>query len=293
VAAELNRDGTAVATGELRPALSFVLPSHNEITLLGSTITNLVTGLDERQLSYEILIVENGSTDGTLRLARMLAAQLETVRLLHLPIGNYGAALAEGFKAARGEVVVSFDVDYYDLAFLDAALRILEDEKVAIVLASKRAPGASDRRPIHRRVLTAGFTASLHLLLSLEVTDAHGMKALRRETVAPFVEQCRLRKSLFDVELVVRATRGGLKVEELPATVVERRPPRSGIAQRTVESFLGALRLRLILGPPARTPTRTPTPGKAVSPVVGRVQQLLGRIVQARRDRVGRRRGSR
>ena len=237
--------------GDAAPALvrlSFVLPSHNEISLLGSTVTNLVTGLEGRELSYEILIVENGSSDGSLRLARMLAAQLEQVRLLHLPIGDYGAALAAGFRAARGEIVVNFDVDYYDLAFLDAALSILEDDKIAIVLASKRAPGASDRRPLHRRLLTAGFAAALRFLLDLQATDAHGMKAMRRSDLAPIVEESRLRKSLFDVELIVRATRGGLQLRELPASVVERRPPRTGIARRAVEGLVGAVHLRFILG---------------------------------------------
>ncbi len=234
------------------PLLSVVLPSHNETTLLGSTVTNLVTGLQVRGARYEILIVENGSRDGTLRLARMLAAQIEDVRLLHLPVSDYGAALAAGFRAARGSIVVNFDVDYYDLAFLDAALAILEDPAVAAVLASKRAPGASDRRPLHRRLLTAGFTAALHVLLGLQCSDAHGMKVLRRGPLAVFVEECQLRGSLFDVELVVRATRSGLLVRELPATVVERRPPRSGLARRSVESLVGALRLRLLLGPPGR-----------------------------------------
>lgn len=239
------------------PELSLVLPSHNEITLLGSTVTNLVTGLEERGVSYEILIIENGSRDGTLRLARMLAAQLDGVRLLHLPIGDYGAALAAGFRAARGRYVVNFDVDYYDLSFLDAALGLLEDEKIAAVIASKRAPGASDRRPVIRRVLTAGFTTVLHLLLGLEVSDAHGMKVLRREVVRQTVDDCQLRGSLFDVELVTRLTRDGAPVRELPATVVERRPPRTGLAKRSAESLLGALHLRLLVGPPSH-----PRPGK-------------------------------
>ncbi|HVB05053.1 MAG TPA: glycosyltransferase [Acidimicrobiales bacterium] len=252
---------------EAPPDLSFVLPSHNEITLLGSTVTNLVTGLEERGASYEILIVENGSRDGTLRLGRMLAAQLGHVRVLHLPVGDYGAALAAGFRAARGRFVVNFDVDYYDLAFLDDALAILGDESVGAVLASKRAVGATDRRPLHRRLLTAGFTTTLHLLLDLEVSDAHGMKVLRREELRGVVDECKLRGSLFDVELVTRATRGGLVVRELPATVVERRPPRSGVARRSVESLLGALRLRLILG--AKEPPEADG---------GRVRQRLARF---------------
>ncbi len=227
--------------------VSVVLPAHNELALLGSTVTNLLTGLEERNLRYEILVVENGSNDGTLQLARVLAAQLPTLSVLSLPRGDYGAALAAGFRAARGALVVSFDVDYYDLSFLDAARALIAEGAGDLVIASKRAPGASDRRPLGRRVLTAGFATLLHAAVDLPVSDAHGMKVLRRATCAPLVSQCRLRGSLFDVELVVRAARAGLRAVEVPAAVAERRPPRSSVLTRTAESALGIIRLRRVL----------------------------------------------
>lgn len=240
------------------PLLSIVLPSHNEVSLLGSTVANLVGGLIDRKLSYEIVIVENGSRDGTLRLARVLAAQMDGVRTLVLARGDYGAALAAGFESARGEIVVNFDVDYYDFAFLDAALSRLRPGGVDLVLGSKRAPGAHDRRPLARRILTAAFSGALRSLVGLEVSDAHGMKALDRAALAPIVEACQLRGSLFDVEMVVRAGRQGLAVEEVPATVVERRPPRTSVLLRTGESLLGMVRLRRLL---AREEPRRPRRG--------------------------------
>jgi glycosyltransferase involved in cell wall biosynthesis len=228
-------------------ALSIVLPAYNEVGLLGSTVTNLITGLDDRGFDYEIVIVENGSTDGTLRLARMLAAQLAPVRLLTLPIPNYGEALLAGFAGARGGTVVNFDVDYYDLAFLDEARRLIEDGDAALVLASKRAPGSSDRRPISRRLLTFGFTTLLHMAVALPVSDAHGMKACDRAALAPIVARCRLRGSIYDVEVVCRAAQAGLAIRELPATVVERRPPRTSLSSRSFEALLDIARLRFIL----------------------------------------------
>ena len=230
------------------PELSVILPTHNEVMLLGSTITTLVSGLERRGRSFEIVVVDNGSTDGTLRLARLLAAQFAHVRVLSLATGDYGAALAAGFRDARGAVIVSFDVDYYDLAFLDAALHLLDTGDADLVLASKRAPGAQDRRPRARRILTAGFTAATHRVLGLDVTDAHGIKAMDAAVVVPLIEQTVLRGSLFDVELVLRASRAGFAVRELPATVRERRPPRTSVARRTIESAVGLVRLRLLVG---------------------------------------------
>jgi glycosyltransferase involved in cell wall biosynthesis len=241
---------------ERPPAISVILPAHNEVMLIGSTVTNLVTGLQRRRRSFEIVVVENGSTDGTLRLARLLAAQLPHVRVLSLATSDYGAALATGYRGALGAFTVSFDIDYYDLSFLDAALPLLDSGEADVVLASKRAPGAHDRRPLTRRFLTAGFTAALRRFLDLEVSDAHGIKAMRTSVVAGLIEQTVLRGSLFDVELVLRASRAGLAVRELPVSVRELRPPRTPVLRRTIESAVGLVRLRLVIGA-ADAPART------------------------------------
>lgn len=235
------------AVGEPTPALSVVLPAHNEVALLGATVTALRNALDDRQWSAEVVIVENGSSDGTLRLARTLAGQLEDVRLVSLANGDYGAALAAGLAAARGSVVACFDVDYFDLDFLDAALSAVEGG-ADLVLASKRAPGARDRRPLLRRCLTGGFAAMARLLVGLGASDAHGMKVLVADRLGPVVQVTASRGSLFDVEMVARASRAGLHIVELPATVEERRPPRSPVGRRAVESFVGLVQLRRRLG---------------------------------------------
>jgi glycosyltransferase involved in cell wall biosynthesis len=227
-------------------SLSVVLPAHNELMLLGSTVLNLVMGMRHRLEHFEIIIVENGSTDGTLRLARTLAAQLSEVRVITIAKANYGSALFAGFQAARGVIVVNFDVDYYDFAFLDSATSALARQGVAIVLASKRARGARDKRPILRRLLTAAFGTVLRVGLSLRASDPHGMKVLRRELLVDIVSACRLRGSLFDVEMILRAEQNELSIVELPATVIERRPPRTSIVRRSIESLVGLLRLSLI-----------------------------------------------
>jgi glycosyltransferase involved in cell wall biosynthesis len=236
-----------LSTQEITPHISFVLPAFNEVGLLGSTVTNLVTGLEAREVAYEILIVENGSSDGTLRLARLLAAQLSHIRVLSLPRGNYGAALIAGFRAAAGEIVVNFDVDYYDLGFLDAACAILADKDADIVVATKRSRESRDRRPIARRILTFGFTTILRAVVDLPVTDAHGMKAMCKDAVQATVDECALRGSIYDVELICRSGRKGQVIAELPATVTERRPPRSSVTARVVEALWSTGRLWYLL----------------------------------------------
>lgn len=236
--------------------LSIVLPAHNEEELLAETVDALTSGLRARGRSFELVLVENGSSDRTSEIAAALRDRCPELFILHRVDADYGEALATGLERANGEYVVLFDVDYFDLGFLDRALRILADRRAEIVVASKRAIGSEDRRPLPRRLLTAGFTLVLRAGFALPVSDVHGIKALRRDSIARIAAQCRSRQSLFDVELVVRADRAGLVVAELPVTVAERRAPRTSVLRRTLATTLGLFRLRKILTRPDRRTAR-------------------------------------
>ncbi|MGC9960844.1 MAG: glycosyltransferase family 2 protein [Acidimicrobiales bacterium] len=226
---------------------SIVLPAHNEAELLERAVGDVVKAMRDRGETFEIVIVENGSTDGTGALAARLQADTPEIILVNLPVADYGAAVAKGFAMATGDVVVHFDVDYVDMGFLGKGIAIVDGGAAGIVLASKRAPGATDRRPISRRVLTAGFTFAMRVLLQLPVTDAHGMKVLSRAQCAEAARACTMTGALYDVELVLRASRAGVRVAELPADVSEVRPPRTSVWQRSIESATGLLRLRVLL----------------------------------------------
>jgi glycosyltransferase involved in cell wall biosynthesis len=224
------------------------MPAHNEEALLAASVAEVCVGLAERGEPFEVLVIENGSTDRTLDIARGLEAANGAVRVLSRPVADYGAALRLGLLEATGDAVVNFDVDYYDLSFLDAAVGALGPAPApAIVVGSKRAPGAEDRRAWGRRVVTWGFSTLLRVLFRLRVSDTHGMKALERGRVVDLARTCRFDADLFDTELVIRAERSGLLVTEIPVTVTERRPSRTPILRRVLRSLWGLFRLRAVL----------------------------------------------
>ena len=236
------------AEGAGPPArFSVVLPAHNEEAILATTVAEVTDGLLARGVPFEVLIVENGSSDGTAALADRLAGEHPEVRSLQHPEPDYGLALRRGLLEATGDVVVNFDVDYYDLEFFDRAVAVIRDEGAAIVVGTKRGAGAEDTRALPRRLVTAGFTLVLRRGFGLRVSDTHGMKALDRAAVAPIAERCRLGTDLFDTELVLRTERAGLVVAELPVRVEELRPARSPIARRILRTVVGLRRLRLSL----------------------------------------------
>lgn len=228
--------------------LTVVMPAHNEEGFLSGAVEDVVAGLRAAGAAFELLIVENGSTDRTREIAADLSARLPQVRHLTLAAADYGGALRDGFVHATGELVAIFDVDYYDLDFLDQAVKMMgEPGGPDVVVGSKRAAGADDRRALSRRVVTAVFGTILRAGFGLQVSDTHGIKVARRAPLADIATRCRAGTDLFDTELVLRAERAGLRVAELPVTVEQRRPSRSSIARRIPRTLGGLARLRLAL----------------------------------------------
>jgi glycosyltransferase involved in cell wall biosynthesis len=229
-----------------RPEITVVLPAHNEEEILATTVGEVCEGLRSRGVGFEVLVVENGSTDGTVALSQQLAEEHPEVLAMQNPAPDYGLALRRGLLEARGDVVVNFDVDYYDLGFLDQAVARVR-EGAGIVVGTKRAAGSEDTRPLARRLVTWAFSAMLRSGFGLRASDTHGMKALDRSQVVPLAERCRLGTDLFDTELVLRAERSGITVAEIPVRVEERRPARSPILRRIARTLLGLRQLRLAL----------------------------------------------
>jgi glycosyltransferase involved in cell wall biosynthesis len=224
------------------------MPAFNEAEIIATSVKDVVTALRARESSFEVIVVENGSTDDTLTIARELADAFPEVRVEHRDEADYGQALRTGLLTATGDAVVNFDTDYYDLDFLDVAVaRVLAPGGPAIVVGSKRAQGATDERSLLRKVATAVFSTVLRVVFRLSVSDTHGMKAMRRAAVDPIARDCRFGQDLFDTELILRAERAGLTAAEIPVVVRELRPARTSIARRVPRTLVGLVKLRYAL----------------------------------------------
>jgi glycosyltransferase involved in cell wall biosynthesis len=225
------------------------MPAFNEATIIERSLAELLDGLRSRGEPFEIVVVENGSTDDTATIAAGIAARNAEVRVFHRELADYGNALRQGLVDARGEIVVNFDCDYYDIEFIARAVDFMRDTepRPAIVVGSKRAPGADDRRSWSRRLVTTTFSTVLRTGFGLTVSDTHGMKALRRGPLLPVVATCRFGRDLFDTELILRAERAGLVVAEIPVDAEELRPARTSIIRRIPRTISGLGRLWFVL----------------------------------------------
>jgi glycosyltransferase involved in cell wall biosynthesis len=226
------------------PSITVVVPVYNEAAFMPEALPSLIAAMEEAGAPYRVVIVENGSTDGTAETVRANSGD-SPVEVFSLPEPDYGAAMRQGFLEADGDWVVNFDIDYFSAAFLRRVLDQPAD--VDLVIGSKRDPGSEDRRPLIRRIATKVFNVLLRLILSSGVSDTHGMKAFRKELVEDLVPKVASNKDLFDTELVIRAERAGYRIAEVPVVVEEIRTAKSSLIKRAPRTVLGMLRIRRIL----------------------------------------------
>jgi len=236
------------------PDVSIVIPVYNEEGILREAITELVNGfaglrtaLAAEDLQFEVIIAENGSRDRTVELAEHLASELEEVRMFSLGEPNYGKALRRGILEAQGRWVICEEIDLCDIDFHRRALEHLRHRDADMVVGSKAMKGASDHRPLTRRVATRVLNGMLRIALDFRGTDTHGLKAFHRETVLPIVEKCVIDRDLFASELVIRAGREGLRVLEIPIRLDEKRPPAINLVKRVPNVLRGMAKLTRVI----------------------------------------------
>jgi len=228
------------------PLLTIIIPVYNEAAILVRSVTALIEALEPLELDYELLICENGSTDGTAALARGLMAEHPMIRLESLPKAGYGRALRHGIAHARGPLIVVVNIDFWDVDFLQRALELLKS--CDLVVGSKTALGAQDRRPFLRRMITRSFTFLLRILFGFQGTDTHGIKAFRTDLVIPVVQACETNDEIFDTEIILRAHQAGLRLCEIPVRVQEMRPSRYSLWRRVPSTFRDLVWLIRVLG---------------------------------------------
>ena len=228
------------------PEVSIVIPVYNEELILSSSVEELVGNLSDIGANFEIIIAENGSSDRTVAIAEELADRYPMVRSFSIGEPNYGKALREGIFRARGEFVVCEEIDLCDVAFFKLAIEHLR-EGYDLVVGSKRAPGARDRRPAYRRAATRILNTMLRVAVGFQGTDTHGLKAFRRSTLIEVVESCVVERDMFASEFVVRTHRSDRKWLEIPIDLVEKRPPSVHLFRRVPNVLKNIVRLTAII----------------------------------------------
>jgi len=191
-------------------SVSVVIPCLNEAESIGQCVLTAQRVLDEHGLDGEVIVVDNGSDDGSGDLAARAGA-----RVVDEPRRGYGSAYLAGFAAARGGYIVMIDADLtYDFEEIPRFVGELDSGGDIVIGNRMQAVEPGAMSPLSRigNPLLSGF---LNLLFRTPVSDAHcGMRALRRDVLPRLALQATGME--FASEMVIRASRGGLEIRELP-----------------------------------------------------------------------------
>jgi dolichol-phosphate mannosyltransferase len=212
-----------------RPAISLVLPAFNEAAVIARAVAEAESSLAEHFDCFEILVVDDGSTDATVEVVRRTLAGSPHTRLLrHEANRGYGAALRTGFAAARYELVAFTDADcQFDLADLARLANLAREVPVAVGYRADR------KDPWRRRFLSRGYNLLARALCGTRVRDVDcALKVFRREVLANLLPESR--GFFVNTEMLTRARLLGLEVADLPVTHRPRAGGTSKVSLREV-----------------------------------------------------------
>jgi glycosyltransferase involved in cell wall biosynthesis len=243
---DLNSVSADDATpGRPRPSadISVVMPCLNEAESVGICVQKALIGIQRTGLRGEVIVADNGSSDGSPEIARAAGA-----RVVQQPARGYGNAYLKGFAEARGRFIVMGDSDdTYDFTELGALIQPLADGTSDYVLGSRFGgeilKGAMTWS--HRYVGNPILTGVLNRFFGLKSSDAHsGMRAFTREALDRMSLCCEGME--FASEIVVKAARAELRVGEVP---IQYRPRIGESKLNGVRDAWRHLRFMLLLSP--------------------------------------------
>ena len=213
-----------------------VIPAHNEAANLEPYVAVFIESLpaDIAELVKEIIIVENGSTDGTLDACHRLQHRFpELIKVCVNPRGSYGEAIKRGMLESRGTHVSILECDFLDPGFITASAGCFRSSRAQFIVGSKRHPQSTDRRPLKRRILTALYNSIfLHLLIGYPGSDTHGLKSIEAPVAKKLCELAITSDEIFQTEIVLLAWRLGIRIEEVPVQILEMRNPTVTVLRR-------------------------------------------------------------
>ena len=225
--------------------VSLVIPAYNESAIIPDTIRTVTARLAELTESYEVLVVDDGSTDGMAELVR--ACGDSRVRLeRYTPNHGKGRAVRTGMLAAQGDILLCTDADLaYGVDVFQAILERFAAGNADLVIGSRRlGPDGYKSYPPLRLLTSKCFGLLVKLVSGLDYDTQCGIKGYRREAARKIYSRCTIDGFSFDFEVLMRADKLGLKVEQLPVSVVNFRESKVNIVRDSYRMFRDLFRIR-------------------------------------------------
>jgi dolichyl-phosphate beta-glucosyltransferase len=231
--------------------LSVVVPAYNEELRLQATLTRMREYLDARDEEYEVLVVDDGSSDGTLALAHTFAEAWPQMQVLALATNTgKGAAVRLGMLAARGEHRIFSDADLSTPIEEMEVLRARLHGQCAVAIASRALPESriDVHQPGRREVMGRTYNRMLRVAALRGLHDTQcGFKAFTADAAVACFEPLRTLRFGFDAEVLLRARRLGWTVDEVAVRWEHKEDSRVSALRDSAGVLYDLVRLRFIV----------------------------------------------
>lgn len=231
------------------PSLSVVIPAYNEEGAIAETLQSVSDYFRSTGLRYEVLVVDDGSTDHTREVVLEHARSDTSVQVLQLPQNRgKGAAVRRGVQEARGEVICFIDADLpYRLQNLGDAIALVQSGVTDIAIGARdlRESESDQSYPWLRKFMGRGFSLIVRALLVPAIPDTQcGMKAFSAEAAKLLFSESKLNGFGFDFEVLFLANKYGFRFERIPVVMSHRHASKVNLLTDSLRMLADLFRVR-------------------------------------------------
>ena len=201
-------------------SISIIMPAYNTENEILKTLVKVENILRRIGKDYEIIIVNDGSEDGTEQVVRSYSRINSKVKLVSYPRNmGKGHALKKGFLEASNDIIIFLDSDT-DIGVDHIEIYEKALERCDMIIASKRHLQSDYRAPVMRKILSVSFNTLVKLFIGVGYSDTQtGFKAFRKKSLEKVMKVGIVKRYAFDVELLVLANLLKLRVTEAPVKI--------------------------------------------------------------------------
>lgn len=203
----------------MKPYLSVIIPAYNEAKRLPLTLIDIDARLSKSDFSYEIIVVDNRSTDATPDIVKRFSHIIKNLRMSECPIPGKGAAVQQGMRDARGTIRLFTDAD--NSTTVDQFEKMIPyfKEGYGVVIGSRDAPGAElvPPQPWYKQIAGNLGNLVIQALLLPGMWDTQcGFKAFTEEAAERVFPLIKTHRWAFDVEILALTKQFGYRIKEMP-----------------------------------------------------------------------------
>ena len=229
--------------------VSLVIPAYNEADVIATAVSEAEAFLASAFSDPELIIVNDGSTDGTEKIAREAAGRGFTRVIGYEDNRGKGAAVRTGMLEASGDYVFFTDADRaYGLEPMKRAMDVFAETGADAVIGTRSAENAYGRYPLLRRTASKVFSAVTKAAAGMSYDSQCGFKGFTADAARRVFTQCTTDGFAFDFEVMMIFDRLGLHAEELPVAIVNHRDSKVRVLRDSFRMLRDIARIKRTAG---------------------------------------------